>query len=104
MAQLSVAVPYPGTPLFEWALARGWIVRELDYTQLQHQVSIMRTEEIEKARKKTYRSMYFNPRWILSQLSNPEDLTFTIRYYLKCLQMYLLHGIRHSQLIRHLEI
>jgi radical SAM superfamily enzyme YgiQ (UPF0313 family) len=101
MAQFNVAVPYPGTPLFEWALARGWIDRELDYTQLQHQVSIMRTEEmtteeLEKARKKAYRSLYFNPRWILSQLSNPEDLTLTIRYYLKCLQMYLLHGMKHS--------
>ena len=28
----------------------------------------MTTEEVDMARKKAYRSLYFNPRWILSQL------------------------------------
>ena len=28
----------------------------------------MPTEEVDRARKKAYRSLYFNPRWILSQL------------------------------------
>jgi len=101
MAQFNVAVPYPGTPLYDLARSKGWIDEDLDYTQLQHQVSIMRTEEmtteeIEKARKKAYRSLYFNPRWILSQLSNFEDLSLTTRYYLKCLKMYLLHGMKHA--------
>lgn len=101
MAQFNVAVPYPGTPLYNVALSKGWIDKPLDYTQLQHQVSIMRTEEmtteeIEKARKKAYRALYFNPRWVLSQFSNFEDLSLSIRYYLKCLGMFLLHGMKHS--------
>ena len=101
MAQFNVAVPYPGTPLYDLALSKGWIDKALDYTQLQHQVSIMRTEEmtteeIEEARKKAYRALYFNPRWVLSQFSNFEELALTIRYYLKCLGMYLLHGMKHS--------
>jgi len=101
MAQFNVAVPYPGTPLYDSALAKGWIDEEIDYTQLQHQASIMRTEEmtteeIERARKKAYRSLYFNPSWILSQFGNFEDMSLSIRYYLKCLGMYLLRGMRHS--------
>ncbi|MFX0203538.1 MAG: B12-binding domain-containing radical SAM protein [Candidatus Hodarchaeota archaeon] len=101
MAQFNVAVPYPGTPLYDLARSKGWIDEDLDYTQLQHQASIMRTEEmtteeIEEARKKAYRSLYYNPRWILSQLSNFENLSLTTRYYLKCLKMYLLHGMKHS--------
>ena len=101
MAQFNVAVPYPGTPLYDLALSNGWIDKDLDYTQLKHQKSIMRTEEmtkedIEKARKKAYRSLYFNPRWILSQFSNFDDLSLTIKYYLKCLVMYLLLGMKHS--------
>jgi len=101
MAQFNVATPYPSTPLYDLALSNSWIEKELDYTQLQHQVSIMRseemtTEEIEQARQKAYRSLYFNLRWILSQLSNFEDLSLAIRYYLKCLGMYLLHGMNHS--------
>ena len=101
MAQFNVAVPYPGTPLYDLAVSNGWIEKELDYTQLQHQVSIMRTgemtmEEIEEARKRAYRSLYFNPRWLLSQLSNLEDISLTVRHYLKSLGMYLLHGMKHS--------
>ncbi|MEM3703605.1 MAG: radical SAM protein, partial [Candidatus Bathyarchaeia archaeon] len=101
MAQFNVAVPYPGTPLYDLARSKGWIEEDVDYTRLQHQVSIMRTEEmtmdeIEKARKKLYRSLYFNPRWVSSQLSNFKELSLTIRYYFKCLKMYLLHGMKHS--------
>jgi len=101
MAQFNVAVPYPGTPLYELALSKGWIDKDLNYTQLQHHVSIMRTdrmtrEEIEKARKKAYRALYFNPRWILSQLANVEEILLTVRFYLKYLYMYLIHGMRYS--------
>lgn len=101
MAQFNVAVPYPGTPLYDLALSKGWIDEKLDFTQLQHQVSVMRneemtTEEIEKARKKAYRSLYFNPRWILSQFSNLKELSLISRYYLKCLGMYLIHRMKHS--------
>lgn len=101
MAQFNVAVPYPGTPLYDLALSKGWIDKDLDYTQLQHQTPIMRTEEmtteeIGKARRKAYRALYFNPRWILSQFNNFRELSLTIRYYLKCLGMYILHGMKHS--------
>lgn len=101
MAQFNVAVPYPGTPLYYAALSKGWIEPELDYAKLQHQVSIMRTDdmttqEIEQARKKAYRSLYFHPKWIASQVTNLTDLSLTMRHYVKCLGMYLFHRMEHS--------
>jgi len=101
MAQFNVAVPYPGTPLYGMAMSNGWLENEPEYAQLQHHISLMRTEEmtiqeIEKARKKAYRALYFNPLWIISQLRNLDELSLYIRYYFKGLGMYLVRGMKHS--------
>jgi len=82
-------------------MSNGWLENETEYAQLQHHISLMRTEEmtiqeIEKARKKAYRALYFNPLWIISQLRNLDELSLYIRYYFKGLGMYLVRGMKHS--------
>ena len=105
MAQFNVAVPYPGTRLYELAVEKDWIKKDLDWNQLCHQTSIMRTdemttEELEKARKMAYKSLYFNPAWIFENgkwmLKEPNDLLLIIRYYTKSLKNYLIHGMKHA--------
>lgn len=105
MAQFNIAVPYPGTRLYELAVEKGWTEKDLDWTQLCHQTSIMRTdemttEELDKARKMAYKSLYFSPAWIFESakwmLKKPNDFLLISRYYTKSLKNYLVHGMKHS--------
>ena len=104
-AQFNVAIPYPGTELYEIAKTNGWIAENLDWRTLCQHSSIMRTtemtpSELDQARKLLYRSFYFNPRWVLQNVKfiirNPTDISLAVRYYLRSLRSYLLHGMRHG--------
>lgn len=103
-AQFNVAVPYPGTELYEIARANGWIGEDVDWRALYQHSSIMRTaemspEELDQARRMLYRSLYFNPRWVTENVKflvrNPRDIPLAIGYYLKSLKGYLTGGMKH---------
>ena len=103
--QFNVVVPYPGTKLFDIAIEKGWISPEIDWTKLFQHNSIMRTddlsiEELDNARQMAYKSLYFNPRWILMNflwvLKYPNDLILATKFYLKSIENYMLHDMEHS--------
>jgi anaerobic magnesium-protoporphyrin IX monomethyl ester cyclase len=104
-AQFNVTVPYPGTELNEMAINQGFIPRDLDWTQLYQHKSLLRTDDmstddLEQARKMAYRSLYFNPGWILSNmlflLRQPGDIPLAVRYYMKSLTNFLVHKMEHA--------
>jgi len=101
MAQFNTAVPYPGTKLYDDAVQKGIFDKNINYKQLRSDKSILRSEfltcdDIDSLRKKAYRSLYFNPEWILSQFRNFEEVGFTLRYYSKCIYMFLVQRMKHS--------
>lgn len=64
--QVSIAAPYPGTELYDQAMANGWFAREslisssgIQTSTLQYQN--MSTAEIEDAVERMYRAFYFRP-------------------------------------------
>jgi radical SAM superfamily enzyme YgiQ (UPF0313 family) len=104
-AQFNVVVPYPGTPLFNMAVEKKWIGKDVDWARLYQHVSTMRTdelstEELEHTRKKAYRALYFNPRWIITNvnwvLKEPKDLSIAVGYFMHSLKNYVLHGMEHA--------
>ncbi len=104
-AQFNVVVPYPGTKLFDLAVKKGWITSEIDWTKLYQHISAMRTdemstEELENARKIAYKSLYFNPNWILMNTGwvfrNPADLILATKFYFKSMKNYILYGMEHA--------
>jgi len=103
-AQFNVAVPYPGSELYDFAVRRG-LISNTDWNDLYQHKALMRTEELttedlEKARKLAYRALYFNPRWIFSNvcwiLREPMDLGQGVKYYLKALKNYSMHRMEHA--------
>lgn len=103
-AQFNVAVPYPGTELYDLAIEKGW-VRNIDWRKLYQDDAIMRTdvlttEDLDTARKMAYRALYFNPRWVLQNIGhvikNPEDLELATKYWLKVMNNYLIHKMKHA--------
>ena len=104
-AQFNVVVPYPNTKLFNLAVEKGWISPQIDWTKLYQHISNMKidginSEELEMLRKKAYKSLYFNPGWIIMNvawvLREPRDLTIGIKYYLKSMKNYILHDMEHA--------
>jgi len=104
-AQFNVAVPYPGTELYEIAVQKRWIVREYHWRKLYQHAAVMRTDEmspedLEKARLMAYRSLYFNPKWIASNigwlLKHPEDIPLGLKYYTKALKNFIVHKMTHA--------
>lgn len=104
-AQFNIAVPYPGTKLYEIALEKGWIAEQTNFRNMCQHKSLMRTEELteddlDAARKKAYAAIYLNYRWWLQNLfhvvKHPEDLEIASRYAGKILSNYFLHGMAHS--------
>ncbi len=102
-AQFNVAVPYPGTKLYETIY--GDKERVLDVRRLFQDEAVVGTdamspEELNKARMLAYRSLYSNPRWWLSNLkhvlTNPEDLDLATRYALKIANNYLVHHMEDA--------
>ncbi|RLG20623.1 hypothetical protein DRN72_04920, partial [Methanosarcinales archaeon] len=104
-AQFNIAVPYPGTELYEECVKRGYVGKIMNWRELYQHKAILRTEqmsreELEEARLMAYRSMYFNPRWVLSNvwwvMREPEELPLAIKYYVKSLKNYLIHRMEHA--------
>lgn len=104
-AQFNVVVPYPGTKLLDIAIEAKWVSKDIDWTKLYQHISTMRTddlstEDLEAARKKAYRSLYFNPKWIFMNaiwvLKRPNDLPLAVKYYFKSLRNYVVYGMEHS--------
>jgi len=104
-AEFNIAVPYPGTELYEIAVKKGWIVREYDWRKLYQHAAVMRTDEmtpedLEKARLLAYKSLYFNSMWILSNViwlvRHPEDIPLGVKYYMKALKNYVVYRMTHA--------
>jgi anaerobic magnesium-protoporphyrin IX monomethyl ester cyclase len=104
-AQINVAVPYPGTRLFEIAKKNNWIVKGMGWDKMYQHESIMRTAELEpselnEARRLVYRSLYFNPQWWLQNAlfiaGHPSDLRLATRYVNRILRNYVLHKMIHA--------
>jgi len=64
--QVSIAAPYPGTELYDQAIANGWIARDslvagsgIQVATLQYET--MSAAEIEDAVERMYRQFYFRP-------------------------------------------
>jgi len=104
-AQFNVAVPYPGTELYNYAIKEGLISRDIRWDELYQHKATMRTkelspEELEKIRRKAYRSLYFNPKWVIQNifwiLRHPEDFRIGVKYYLKALKNYIVYRMEHA--------
>ncbi len=102
-AQFNVAVPYPGTKLYETIY--GDEERTLDVRKLFQDEAVVGTEsmtpeELNRASMIAYRSLYANPKWWLSNLkhvlTNPEDLDLATRYALKIANNYLVHHMEDA--------
>lgn len=68
--QVSIAAPYPGTELYDQALANGWFARDGLISNSGIQTSTLQyphltTAEIEDAVERMYRTFYFRPKPIL---------------------------------------
>ena len=104
-AQFNVAVPYPGTELYQIALKKGWIKAGIDWASLYQHESVMRTDEltsedINKARKMGYRALYFNSKWWLQNLlhvfKEPDDFQLAVRYSIKIINNYVFNRMVHA--------
>lgn len=69
--QFAVAIPHPGTALYEECKANGWLTSEnwADYTS---EASLIETPwlsaaEVEEARVRAYREFYYRPRFIVGE-------------------------------------
>lgn len=103
-AQFNVAVPYPGTELTDRLLEEGKI-QVMDWRQYyQHQAAItgdgLSASDLEAARIRAYRSLYFNPKWVLQNvehvLRHPEDLEVAVSYSMKIVNNFFLQEMKHS--------
>jgi radical SAM superfamily enzyme YgiQ (UPF0313 family) len=102
-AQFNVAVPYPGTKLFEQM--KKEYPREFDFRLLYQDDAVVGTEslspaDLNKVRKMAYRALYFNPNWWISNiqhvLKNPKDMQLALAYALKIADNYLIHGMKDA--------
>lgn len=103
-AQFNVAVPYPGTELFDFALKKGWINGEVNWKKFYQHESVMQTEylsreDLNKVRKIAYRSLYFNPQWWVQNawfsICHAYDLPIAIRYAKKIIRNYFVNKMQH---------
>jgi anaerobic magnesium-protoporphyrin IX monomethyl ester cyclase len=103
-AEFNVAVPYPGTKLYEIVYGEKG-AGAVDFRRLYQDDAIVGTEaltpaDLNKARDMAYRSLYFNPRWwfrnIGHVLKEPEDMDLATRYATKALRNYLVHRMKHA--------
>ncbi len=92
--EINVAAPYPGTKLYDIALEKGWITKQMDFRKMNQNRSIMRTEElttqeIDKAREMAYNALIFNPKWWIQNtgyiIKNPGDFGLAYRY---CINLF----------------
>lgn len=69
--QFAVAIPHPGTALYEECKANGWLTSEVwaDYTSESSLIETpwLTAEEVEAARIRAYQRYYWRPRFIMGQ-------------------------------------
>ena len=103
-AQFNVAVPYPGTELFETLYGRG-LIGDLDWRKLYQDSAVVGTEgltpaQLDELRKTAYTRLYFNRRWWLQNirvaLGATEDFELAFRYAIRILRNYFVHGMHHT--------
>jgi anaerobic magnesium-protoporphyrin IX monomethyl ester cyclase len=69
--QFAVAIPHPGTALYEECRANGWLTSEnwADYTSESSLIETpwLSAREVEEARIQAYREYYYRPRYIVGE-------------------------------------
>ena len=69
--QFAVAIPHPGTALYEECRANGWLTSEdwVDYTAESSLIETpwLTAEEVEEARIRAYRQYYYRPGFIVGE-------------------------------------
>jgi anaerobic magnesium-protoporphyrin IX monomethyl ester cyclase len=69
--QFAVAIPHPGTALYEECKANGWLTSEVwaDYTAESSLIETpwLTAEQAEQARLRAYREYYYRPRFIVGE-------------------------------------
>jgi len=102
-AQFNVAVPYPGTRLYEQV--HGKELKDIDFRLLYQDEAVAGTEQLtpsdlNKAREMAYHTLYTSGKWwrsnLLHVLREPADLNLAVRYALKIANNYLFHGMKHA--------
>ncbi|MDD1769120.1 MAG: radical SAM protein, partial [Methanomassiliicoccales archaeon] len=103
-AQFNVAVPYPGTRLYEEVCGKD-SKDDVDFRRLFQDAAIVGTEsltpeDLNRARRAAYGSLYTNPRWWFSNLKHvlrdPDDFELALKYAIKITDNYLFHGMKHA--------
>jgi len=69
--QFAIAIPHPGTVLYEECRANGWLTSE-DWADYTAENSLIETpwltaEEVEQARIRAYRAYYYRPQFIIGE-------------------------------------
>ncbi len=69
--QFAVAIPHPGTALYEECKTNGWLTSE-DWVDYTSEASLIETpwltaEEVEEARIRAYREYYYRPQFIVGE-------------------------------------
>lgn len=71
-AQFAIAIPHPGTQLYDLCIEKGWLVCDswADFASLNCLIKTeqLSQEDVERARVQAYREFYFRPRYILRTL------------------------------------
>ncbi len=102
-AEFNVAVPYPGTELYESAV--GSKGKQVNFRLLYQHDAVLGTgtlkpEDLNRARNMAYRSLYFNPAWWASNIGHvirhPEDAELASKYAMKVLRNYLFYRMEHA--------
>ncbi len=103
-AQFNVAVPYPGTELFESLQAQG-LLEEVNWREMYQDTSIVGTqdltpEDLNWLRKIAYTRLYLNPRWWWQNarfaLASADDAELAFRYGVRVLNNYFLHRMQRT--------
>jgi radical SAM superfamily enzyme YgiQ (UPF0313 family) len=103
-AEFNVAVPYPGTKLYEMVYGVT-STPAVDFRKLYQDDAVVGTKDLSpadlnKARDMAYRSLYFNPRWWVRNIAHvmrePDDLQLATLYASKVLRNYLLFRMKHA--------
>jgi radical SAM superfamily enzyme YgiQ (UPF0313 family) len=103
-AQFNVAVPYPGTRLHEQIYGLPGS-EEPDFRKMYQHASVVGTEkmtpeDLDKARKMAYKTLYSSGKWWLSNakhlVQEPSDLYLATRYALKITNNYVFHGMKDA--------
>ncbi len=103
-AQFNVAVPYPGTELYDNLRAQG-LLQDVDWRNMYQDSSLVGTEELtpedlNRLRKIAYTRLYFNPRWWWQNarfaLASRDDFELATRYAMRILNNYFVHGMHNT--------